>query len=270
MICEFDATKCDVHTLQLDTVLEPVMLLTIYKSAVQEEDDYGQMQTTEGYYIEQHPVLHVQQQYVVSAGQPLQMQHLRSLGKTLAYEEQLNLLRLDGSLGNRLLHYAPHPDKPEVWWLSRAGQRELRFSAGMDPLTDGSYQLPPMLFRAIGPELYCWFLDQPEDCSLRESYLQVCCLPNIDANGKVCIGSSRMPDLQKLKSVEQWIQHIEDGFWLSQFSHFNGAMEVAKGYSAASLLQQARQEPIRAEQLRYRKSEKKQRLTVSQILGFNT
>jgi PRTRC genetic system protein B len=114
---------------------------------------------------------------------------------------------------------------PELicWWSPT--QRRLMFFGNGDPktrhLNGKMYPHPALVFMIHGRELFVRAL--PEDRRPRaDTHLKNAPYWNTDAQGRVCLGSMRVPDDVSALSLRGW----EEAYFASEFTHPSGAVRL--------------------------------------------
>lgn len=114
---------------------------------------------------------------------------------------------------------------PELiaWW-SRAQPRLMFFGDGnveAKKLNGKMYPHPPLVFMVHGRELFVRAL--AENCRpTRETRLKIAPYWNTDAEGRVCLGSMRVPEETGVASLSGW----EKAYFASEFTHPSGAFRL--------------------------------------------
>jgi PRTRC genetic system protein B len=110
-----------------------------------------------------------------------------------------------------------------TWWMRT--KREVMFFGGVDPearpLDGGTYPHPALVFKATRRELFVRALERDERPT-GETPLKTAPYWNCDAGGRVCLGSTRLPDETTVESITSW----QASFFRSQFTHANGAVRL--------------------------------------------
>ena len=83
------------------------------------------------------------------------------------------------------------------------------------------YPHPALVFKVTDRELFVRALKQDER-PVDRTPLKTAPYWNVDAAGRVCLGSMRVPDLVAVASMADW----ESGFFRSEFTHPNGAVRL--------------------------------------------
>jgi PRTRC genetic system protein B len=141
------------------------------------------------------------------------------------------LRELGAGLGS---HLAPEVLPPNVlvrtpemlmWWRRARQQHTMFFAENSDAgkeLNGKRYPHPPLVFKAAGNELWVRALERDERPSA-DTKLKVAPYWNTnDAEGRVCIGTMRTPDVDGVGGIEPW----ERGFFQSEFTHPYGAARL--------------------------------------------
>jgi PRTRC genetic system protein B len=110
-----------------------------------------------------------------------------------------------------------------TWWMP--SKREVMFFGGVDPevrvLDGGTYPHPALVFKVTRRELFVRALERDERPT-GETPLKTAPYWNCDAGGRVCLGSTRLPDETTVESIASW----QAGFFRSRFTHANGAVRL--------------------------------------------
>lgn len=114
---------------------------------------------------------------------------------------------------------------PEMiaWW-SPAQRRLMFFGDGSTETTKLNSKMfphPPLLFMIYRRELFVRAL--AENCRPRNNTrLRNAPYWNTDANGRVCLGSMRVPEEVSVSTIRLW----EDAYFASEFTHPSGAVKL--------------------------------------------
>ena len=110
-----------------------------------------------------------------------------------------------------------------AWW-TRSG-RELMFFAGAEPearqLNGGTYPHPALVFKVTGRELLVRALEKDERPG-GGTALKTAPYYNVDAAGRVCLGSMRVPEEVAVASLSGW----RSSFFQSAFTHASGTVRL--------------------------------------------
>jgi PRTRC genetic system protein B len=114
---------------------------------------------------------------------------------------------------------------PELiaWWI--CAQPRLMFFGGGGPeatkLNGKMYPHPPLLFMVRGRELFVRALaeDRRPNANTR---LKTAPYWNTDAEGRICVGSMRVPQETSVSSLSAW----ENAYFASEFTHPSGAVRL--------------------------------------------
>jgi len=111
-----------------------------------------------------------------------------------------------------------------ITWWTRA-QRGVMFFGGADQrareLNGAFYPHPALVFKVTDRELFVRALEKDQRPS-EDTPLKTAPYWNIDAAGRVCLGTMRVPDEVAVASMVGW----ESGFFRSEFTHPNGAVRL--------------------------------------------
>ncbi len=111
-----------------------------------------------------------------------------------------------------------------ITWWTQSG-RELMFFGGAEhearQLNGGTYPHPALVFKVTGRELFVRALERDERPGA-ETALKTAPYYNVDAAGRVCLGSMRVPDEVAVESLSSW----RASFFQSEFTHASGAVRL--------------------------------------------
>jgi len=110
-----------------------------------------------------------------------------------------------------------------TWWTQ--ARREVMFFGGTDEksreLNGAIYPHPALVFKVTDRELFVRALEEDERPT-EVAPLKIAPYWNVDSAGRVCLGSTRVPDEVSASSIPGWTS----GFFRSQFTHPNGAVRL--------------------------------------------
>jgi len=110
-----------------------------------------------------------------------------------------------------------------TWWTQ--ARREVMFFGGTDQkareLNGAIYPHPALVFKVTDGELIVRALEKDERPT-EATPLKNAPYWNVDSAGRVCLGSTRVPDDISASSIPGWTF----GFFSSQFTHPNGAVRL--------------------------------------------
>ncbi len=110
-----------------------------------------------------------------------------------------------------------------VWWTAAA--RRVMFFGGGSPeaeqLNGHVYPHPALVFKAEGKELLVRALAENRRPTA-VTQLMVAPYWNCGSEGRVCLGTARVPDRASVDLLDQWLA----GFFSSQFTHPGGAVRL--------------------------------------------
>jgi PRTRC genetic system protein B len=110
-----------------------------------------------------------------------------------------------------------------TWWTQ--AKREVMFFGGTDEkardLNGAIYPQPALVFKVADRELFVRALEKGERPT-EATPLKIAPYWNVDSAGRVCLGSTRVPDDISASSIPGWMF----GFFRSEFTHPNGAVRL--------------------------------------------
>ena len=110
-----------------------------------------------------------------------------------------------------------------TWWTQ--ARWEVMFFGGTDQkareLNGAIYPHPALAFKVTDHELFVRALEKDERPT-EATPLKIAPYWNVDSAGRVCLGSTRVPDDISASSIPGWTF----GFFRSQFTHPNGAVRL--------------------------------------------
>lgn len=147
---------------------------------------------------------------------PLTVREANQLAKALktAKEEKEPCLKIDGILGNHILHL--DPQKGIAIWFTKAMQRKLHFTENLG-IPNGIANVPAMLWAAGRNSLYVFALASNRRPTARATLYNAPFF-NVYENGNVCMGTVNV-HIKKTASLEKFISTWEGYFFNSYFSH---------------------------------------------------
>jgi PRTRC genetic system protein B len=204
------------RTEALSKTYKPELSIVVYK-ADQSYGFYG-----DKYYLEAHQI---NEQGQLLEGKPLLQETIQGIVDTF-YSEQKDKSSLKGVIPENLLIYKPMPaGKYLLAWYRPAAIKFFHFAKPLK-LTSGKMWTPNLLYCVDGNDLFVYAMKKdgrPDE----KTKLYRAPFHNIYDDGEVCLGNAsvKKPSDKTFLSV---IKYWEDMFWLSEFSHLNGASNPTK------------------------------------------
>lgn len=190
------------------------MLISVYS-----DEKHGSSE----YYLESHQIDEAGR---VLAGKPLLQSTIQGIVDVF-FDENQNHSRITGYIPENILHYTPLPGgQYELMWYRTEEIRVLHFAAALK-LTTGKAWVPPMLYRASRGGMDVYALKNNDRPVPGKTALFRAPFHNVSDLGDVCLGSARVKQ-PKTKTFESITRYWEDLFWLSEFTHLNGAKNPTK------------------------------------------
>lgn len=197
-----------------DTIKEmfkPFLALIAHKSNV-----------THSYYLESHTI---DESGRIMEGKPLLQETLQSMVDVF-FDENQNRSSITGLLPEGLLYYQPLPGGYyKMIWHRPAEVRFLHFSGHLK-ISSGQSWVPPMIYLVDRKELSV-FCVKTNSRPKEATKLFRAPFHNVGDSGSVCLGSATVKKPSE-KTFDSTLKYWEDLFWLSEFSHLNGATNPTK------------------------------------------
>lgn len=112
-----------------------------------------------------------------------------------------------------------------VWWIA-AARRVMFFGGGSseaEKLNGHIYPHPALVFKVAGKEMFVRALAENRR-PRAETPLMTAPYWNCGSDGRVCLGTARVPDRVGVEWMDQWLT----GFFNSQFTHPGGAVHLTQ------------------------------------------
>ncbi|HTD95129.1 MAG TPA: hypothetical protein VK644_14990 [Chitinophagaceae bacterium] len=199
----------------LEKKFKPRLAIMVYKS----EQTMGH---PDHYHLESHQINEAGQ---ILEGKPLLHETIAGM-VSIFHDQNRDRSILCGAIPDNLLFYRPNPGTQyNLAWYRPA---ELRYHHFADQLRikSGRIWTPPLLYLVENGELYV-FAMKKDDRPTEKTKLFRSPYHNVSENGKVCLGNAKVRkpiDKNFISTIKYW----EDLFWLSEFSHLNGATTPTK------------------------------------------
>ncbi|RYY12152.1 MAG: PRTRC system protein B [Chitinophagaceae bacterium] len=191
---------------------EPQLAIMVYKAK-----GHG-----EYYYLESHGI---NEQGQITEGKPLEQDTIHNM-VDLFFSQRKDTTLLSGSIPDGLLSYAPLPGgNYNIMWYRPAEIRVMHFAQQLK-LPTARVWVPPVVYSVRGNSLSVFALKastRPKD----ETKLFRAPFHNVSDDGLVCLGSARVKKPSE-RSFKAAMKYWEDLFWLSEFTHLNGASNPTK------------------------------------------
>lgn len=202
-------------TTALRTTYKPTIAIVVHTT-----DD--KMDHHRKYYLESH---HINEEGKILEGKPLQQETINDIVE-LFYADRKERSQLGGCVPENILSYSPvSGGKYRLVWYRPAEVRYIHFAKQLK-IASGKAWVPPIIYSVYGSELWVYALKKS---TRPEGFSKPYRAPfhNVADNGKVCLGTAKVkkPDSP---TFENAMKYWEDLFWLSEFSHLNGASNPTK------------------------------------------
>lgn len=202
-------------TAALNDTYKPVMAIVVHST--DEKHDFHRK-----YYLESHTI---NEQGQILEGKPLQQESIEGMVEVF-FADQKDRSLLSGYVPENLLSFSPqNAGKYRMVWYRPAEIRFIHFAPQLK-IKSGKAWIPPVIYSVYGSEMWVYALkNNTRPAGTSKPYRAP--FHNVGDNGKVCLGNARVKKPTQptfLNAMKYW----EDLFWLSEFSHLNGASNPTK------------------------------------------
>lgn len=206
-------TMKDITT-AFGTLYHPVKAFVVYEKDSPDKSIY-----VESYDIDKNG-------YPINA-HPLSLKESNQLANALDTSDELkrNFLKPSGLLPKNVLYINPEHNGYAIWFTP-AQRLDLFFVESLG-IPNGLASLPPLLWKASKKSLYLYALDNTTDIN-EETEIFHAPFFNVYDDGKVCMGTVSI-NIKTDCSLEEFIQHWEQYFFNSYFSHLIRDKSPVKG-----------------------------------------
>lgn len=176
----------------------------------------------EEWYLESHVI---NDKGHVLEGKPLQQETLQGIVDVF-FDERQNSAQFGGIIPHNLIKFDIMPGgQYEMIWYRPEEQRQLFFAESLN-LPSGKAWVPALLYKVTRRSLSIYAL-QAINRPSEQTELFRAPFHNVYDDGRVCLGSAQVKKPVE-KTYAAATKYWEDLFWLSEFSHLNGATNPAK------------------------------------------
>lgn len=194
---------------------KPVLSVVVYKAG---EERRG----NNNYYLESHDI---NDQGQIMEGKPLLQSTLSEMVE-MFYEDRKERSQVSGFVPENVLCYSPlSGGSYKIIWYRPAETRYIHFAKQLK-IKSGKASIPALLYRVNRTEFSVFAMNK-EGRPTEKTRLFRAPFHNVSDNGVVCLGNAKVKRPLE-KSFENVIKYWEDLFWLSEFSHLNGASNPTK------------------------------------------
>lgn len=201
-------------THELTRSLKPELAVMVYK-----DPEYGGF--AGGYYLESHQI---NEEGQILEGKPLLQE---TIGKMvdLFFDQRQDGSQVQGYVPECILKYVPTSTGYELIWYHPAEVRML-FFADVLKIPSGKAWVPGLIYHVKNDGLNIYaFTGTKRPAAGTKLYRAP--FHNISDRGDVCLGSAKVKKPAD-KTFASIMKYWEDLFWLSEFSHLNGATNPVK------------------------------------------
>jgi PRTRC genetic system protein B len=174
------------------------------------------------YYLESHEINDKGQ---VMAGRPLMQETIQGIVDTF-FDENQNRSKVGGLMPDNLLSFSAQPGGYyDMTWYRPAEKRFIHFAKQLK-LKSGEAWVPPIIYHVSRKSLAVYALKSNQR-PVEATNLLRAPFHNVNDDGAVCLGNAQVFK-PKEKTFTAYMKYWEDLFWLSEFSHLNGAGNPTK------------------------------------------
>jgi PRTRC genetic system protein B len=174
------------------------------------------------WYLESH-VLNDNGQ--ILEGKPLQQETIQGI-VDIFFDERQNSVQFGGIIPHNLIKFDVLPGgQYSMMWYRPEEQRQLYFASSLS-LPSGQAWVPALIYKVNRRYLSVYALNSNERPDEKSGLFRAP-FHNVHNDGSVCLGSAHVKKPVE-KTYAAAMKYWEDLFWLSEFSHLNGASNPAK------------------------------------------
>jgi PRTRC genetic system protein B len=189
----------------------PQVAIVVYK------DNYG-----DNFYLESHSV---NADGALMEGKPLKQETIAGMVDVF-FDERKNMLRVTGFMPENILSFDLLPGgNYKMVWHRPAEVRVMHFSKALK-LKTGKTWVPSVIYAVDAGSLSVFAKKTNNRPELKTALFRAP-FHNVGDDGHVCLGSAKVKK-PSVTNYESLMKYWEDLFWLSEFTHLNGASNPTK------------------------------------------
>ena len=193
----------------LSSTYKPSLALMIYQSG-------------EDYYLESH---NINEQGQLLEGKPLKQETIQGMVDVF-FDERKNQIQVGGYIPDNLLSFDAKPGgQYHMIWYRPAEIRYIHFAAPLR-IPSGQVWVPAMIYQVDRKGFSVYAFRSNSRPNLKTKLFRAP-FHNVSDNGNVCLGNAKV-NRPKVNTYTSLMKYWEDLFWLSEFSHLNGASNPTK------------------------------------------
>lgn len=193
----------------LSSTFKPSLAIMLYQSG-------------EEYYLESHNINDAGQ---LAEGKPLLQETVQGMVDVF-FDDRKNQIQIGGFIPDNILSFDTKPGgQYHMIWYRPAEIRFIHFAAPLK-LKSTKAWVPPMIYEVNRKEFSVYTFRGAGRPNMKTKLLRAP-FHNVSDNGDVCLGNAKV-NRPKVNSYAALMKYWEDLFWLSEFSHLNGASNPTK------------------------------------------
>lgn len=158
-------------------------------------------------------------------GKPLKQETIAGMVDVF-FDERKNMLRVSGLMPDNLLSFEHLPGgQYKMIWHRPAEIRVMHFAKQLKLQTAKTW-VPPVVYVSNRGDLYVYSKKISGRPDIKTALFRAP-FHNVADDGKVCLGSAKVKK-PGVTTYESLMKYWEDLFWLSEFTHLNGASNPTK------------------------------------------
>lgn len=190
---------------------QPQVAIVVYKSGV--GDDF---------YLESH---NINESGGLTEGKPLKEETINGMVDVF-FDEKKNRIKITGFIPENILSFDTLPGgQYQMIWHRPAEIRVMHFAPHLK-LKTGKVWVPAMLYVVVKKNLWVYALKRSGRPEFKTALFRAP-FHNVSDEGLVCLGSAHVKK-PSVNTYESLVKYWEDLFWLSEFTHLNGASNPTK------------------------------------------
>ena len=174
-------------------------------------------ESDQDYYLESHSINEKGQ---LMEGKPVKQETIQGMVDVF-FDERQHQIKVGGYIPENLLSFDAKPGgQYQMIWYRPAELRYIHFAAPLR-IPSGQAWVPAMIYEVDRKELSVYAFRSNSRPNLKTKLFRAP-FHNVSDSDKVCLGNAKV-NRPKVNTYTSLMKYWEDLFWLSEFSHLNGA-----------------------------------------------